>query len=138
MVSLRVVFPGAPSGHTAQRRASIALACLRNEKLAAGDWVRISSAGKSVIAQAWPSLTINEDEIVLSRIHLLALGDPVQVDLERIEGKDVKWMTAKAITVSVHAPNVKEASSESKGKERETAWELALLKEILRKSTLEH
>ena len=107
MVSLRVVFPGSPSAHTAQRRASIPLACLLNEKVAAGDWVRVSSAGKSVIAQAWPSLTINEDEIVLSRIHLLALGDPVQVDLERIEGKDVKWMTAKAITVSVQPPKAK-------------------------------
>ncbi|GHJ85370.1 hypothetical protein NliqN6_1772 [Naganishia liquefaciens] len=131
MVSLRVVFPGSPAGHTAQRRASIALACLRNEKLAAGDWIRISCAGKAVIAQVWPSLAINEDEVVLSRIHCLALGDPVQVDLERLEGKDVKWMTAKAVTISVQPMEGRETSPDEKGKERKTAWELALLKEIL-------
>jgi hypothetical protein len=133
MVSLRVVFPISPSGHTAQRRASIALPCLRNEKLSAGDWIRISCGGKSVIAQAWPSLSINEDEVVLSRIHQLALGDPVQVDLERLDGKDVKWMTAKAVTISVQASGSKRAVSEDKSREREATWELALLKEILRK-----
>jgi hypothetical protein len=133
LVSLRVVFPSSPSGHTAQRRANIALPCLRNEKLSAGDWIRISCGGKSVIAQAWPSLSINEDEVVLSRIHQLALGDPVQVDLERLDGKDVKWMTAKAVTISVQASGSKGAVSEDKSREREAAWELALLKEILRK-----
>lgn len=135
MVSLRVVFPSSPSGHTAQRRANIALPCLRNEKLSAGDWIRISCSGKSVVAQAWPSLSINEDEVVLSRVHTIALGDPVQVEMERLDGKDVKWMTAKAITISVQAPASRELSSEGKGQEREAAWELALLKEILRKST---
>lgn len=134
MVSLRVIFPSAPSGHTAQRRANIALPCLRNEKLSAGDWIKISCDGKSVIAQAWPSLSINEDEVVLSRIHLLALGDPVQVDLERLDGKNVKWMTAKAVTISVQAAASKGTAPDDKCKEREEAWELALLKEILRKS----
>lgn len=126
MATLRVVHSAAP--HTAQRRASIPLTTLHNAKLAAGDWVRLTTAKASVIAQAWPSLALGEDEVILSRCHELALGDPVNVTLEKVG--DVKWMTAKAVLVAVSGGE-RPGGMADKG-EREEKWELALLKEVLR------
>lgn len=132
MATLRVVAPAGP-GHTAQRRATVALSCLRTHKLSAGDWIRLTAdEGKSVVAQAWPSITLLEDQVVLSRSHALALGDPEQVQLERLDVGEIKWMTAKAVTIAVTAS--KEALKADRGKEREVAWDLALLKEVLRES----
>ncbi|KAJ9091293.1 hypothetical protein QFC20_007670 [Naganishia adeliensis] len=79
---------------------------------------------ESVIAQAWPSLTLGEDEIVLSRIHALALGEPERVEVEKCG--DVRWMTAKVVMIQVSG-----GGKEARG-EREVAWDLALLKEVLR------
>jgi hypothetical protein len=128
MTALRVVHSTAP--HTAQRRATLPLATLRTAKLSAGDWIRLSTDTASVIAQAWPSLTLGEDEVVLSRVHELALGDPVEVTLDKVG--DVRWMTAKAVTVAVQ--NGEKEGRKADKAEREVAWELALLKEVLRTS----
>lgn len=122
MLQLRVVT--ATTTHTAQRRATIPLTTLRAANLSAGDWIRLTTPAESVIAQAWPSLMLGEDEIVLSRIHALALGEPERVEVEKCG--DVRWMTAKVVMIQVSG-----GGKEDRG-EREVAWDLALLKEVLR------
>lgn len=124
MVSLRVA---PPTTQTAQRRATIPLTALRTSAISSGDWIRLSTPAESVIAQAWPSLTLGEDEIVLSRVHALALGAPERVEVEKCG--DVRWMTAKVVMIRV-------LEGGKGGGEREVAWELALLKEVLRMSCL--
>lgn len=136
MVKLRVVPRSSQVGHTAQRRATVALACLRMQDLAAGDWIRLSttttSGTLSSIAQVWPSLALSDDEIVISRTHSLILGEPEQLQLEKLDLKNIKWMTAKSVSIKVEKSEAKDESRSDKGTEREAVWNLALLKEVLR------
>ncbi|KAJ9128233.1 hypothetical protein QFC24_000525 [Naganishia onofrii] len=135
MVKLRVVSRSSQVGHTAQRRATVALACLRMQDLAAGDWIRLSttttSGTLSSIVQVWPSLALSDDEIVISRTHSLILGEPEQLQLEKLDMKNIKWMTAKSVSIKVEKSEAKDESRSDKETEREAVWNLALLKEVL-------
>lgn len=136
MVKLRVIPQSSQVGHTAQRRVTVALACLRTQDLAAGDWVKLSattnSGTLSSIAQVWPSIALSDDEIVISRTHSLILGEPEHLQLVKLDMQNIKWMTAKSVTIQVKTVEGQNDSRSGKGKAREVVWDLALLKEVLR------
>lgn len=99
-----------------------------------------------VIAQVWPDIELNGDSIVLlSSNHLATLLSPSSVLLTPIDPVKENYKIAKTILVSQSADLAttlatnsgnavgisKGSNVKGKGKERETTWSIAMIKEFL-------